>query len=470
MALGDDKTHGSDAAENLGVRGGRSRLMAPMTPSPSALWRFIDKDDAAALTLVVDTPAGLYTRRVPPALPLAPGVEHGPAAEQAAHHAAAAWGLPDFVFRQAAHAQKGSGLRELGDRLLLVGHRGAVVQVKARTIAPKDDTAEAAWIKKAATKAMSQAKGTVRQLRMMPADMVNGRERILNVDGNAYEWIAVFLLDHPGAPAGTVVTWQEIGMPGIALTRRDWDFLFDQLRSTTAVLEYLLRAAKEPPVPLGEEPVRYYEFAAADADASPAQFDTELVGPGGVAYSTPLLPQAPAGDDGTHAHLMIRLLFEDIALSPLNPPLTEANRFALLHDLDRLPVGARTEWGHLLADMLRDVPEVPEEHCKWRFRRMLHEDDTRQLIFGAATLLNSRVKAAFQAYVLLRHHEVTTRTGLAEQTATLGVLLTPRRGGNSPWDTTSIRVEGHLDLPDDEVQLYRQAWNRTPEDGTAVPS
>ncbi|MGN5631043.1 hypothetical protein [Streptomyces sp. AC154] len=107
---------------------------------------------------------------------------------------------------------------------------------------------------------------------------------------------------------------------------------------------------------------------------------------------------------------MIRLLFEDIALSPLDPPLTEANRFALLHDLDRLPVGARTEWGHLLADMLRDVPEVPEEHCKWRFRRMLHEDDTRQLIFGAATLLDSRVKAAFQAYVLLRHHEVTTRT------------------------------------------------------------
>ncbi|WTX28284.1 hypothetical protein OG696_40650 [Streptomyces sp. NBC_00656] len=71
--------------------------------------------------------------------------------------------------------------------------------------------------------------------------------------------------------------------------------------------------------------------------------------------------------------------------------------------------------------------------------------------------------------MLLRHHEVTTRTGLAEQTATLGVLLTPRRGGNSPWDTTSIRVEGHLDLPDDELQLYRQAWNRTPEDGTAVP-
>ncbi|WP_069173465.1 hypothetical protein [Streptomyces griseus] len=54
----------------------------------------------------------------------------------------------------------------------------------------------------------------------------------------------------------------------------------------------------------------------------------------------------------------------------------------------------------------------------------------------------------------------------AEPIATLGVLLTPRRGGNPPWDTTSIRVEGQLDLPDDDPQLYRQAWNRTPEDAT----
>ncbi|MFE9483686.1 hypothetical protein ACFYNM_34465 [Streptomyces spororaveus] len=165
--------------------------------------------------------------------------------------------MPDFVFQQAEHATKGSGRRELGDRLLLAGHRGAVVQVKARTVTPKSDAQEIVWFQKVAAKAMSQAKGTVRRLRVLPADMANGRDRILRVDGNAFEWIAVFLLDHPHVPRDTVVTWQPLGMPAIALTRHDWDFLFDQLRSTTAVLDYLPRAAGGPAVPLGDEPVRW---------------------------------------------------------------------------------------------------------------------------------------------------------------------------------------------------------------------
>ncbi|MCE0445379.1 hypothetical protein LT493_11295 [Streptomyces tricolor] len=152
----------------------------------------------------------------------------------------------------------------------------------------------------------------------------------MKVDGNDFEWIAVFLLDHPGVPEGTIASWQPIGMPAIALTRRDWDFLFDQLRSTTAVLDYLFRAAAEPPIALGEEPVRYYELAAADADAPSKEIDTELVGRGGTLISTPQLPQAPAGDDGTRAHLMIRVMLEDIAHSPLGGHLTEANRHTVL--------------------------------------------------------------------------------------------------------------------------------------------
>ncbi|MFZ4184578.1 hypothetical protein [Streptomyces sp. R02] len=134
-----------------------------MTEQPSsALWRFVEEDDLNGLTLVVDTPQGTHLRRIPPALPLPSYVDHGAGAEAAVHTAAATWGMPDFVFQQAAHAAKGSGRRELGDRLLLAGGRGAVVQVKARTIKPKPDDQEAAWIQKVAAKAMSQAKGTVR--------------------------------------------------------------------------------------------------------------------------------------------------------------------------------------------------------------------------------------------------------------------------------------------------------------------
>ncbi|MGA4967102.1 hypothetical protein [Streptomyces pseudogriseolus] len=438
-----------------------------MTEQPSsALWRFVEEDDPNGLTLVVDTPQGTHLRRIPPALPLPSYVDHGAGAEAAVHTAAATWGMPDFVFQQAAHAAKGSGPRELGDRLLLAGGRGAVVQVKARTIKPKPDDQEAAWIQKVAAKAMSQAKGTVRQLRMVPADMVNGRGRELRVDGNAYEWIAVFLLDHPRVPDNAVATWQPVGMPAIALTRRDWDFLFDQLRSTTAVLDYLFRAAAEPAIPLGEEPVRYYEFAAADVAEPPADINTELVGPGGTLFSAPQLPQAPAGTDGTNAHLLIRIMLEDIALSPLSETLTEGNRFTVLSDLDRLPVSASAEWGRLLLDMLRDVPQVPDEHCKWRFRRMLDADGTRQLIVGAATRFDPVVQASFSAYVQLRHHEVTSRAGRTEDSSTLGVLLTPRRDGKRPWDTSTVRVHGDLELSEEELQVYSEAWNRAFDEGT----
>ncbi|GAA2398380.1 hypothetical protein GCM10010378_46070 [Streptomyces viridochromogenes] len=78
-----------------------------MTEQPSsALWRFVEEDDPDGLTLAVDTPQGTHLRRIPPALPLPSHVDHGAGAEAAAHTAAATWGMPDFVFRQAAHAAR----------------------------------------------------------------------------------------------------------------------------------------------------------------------------------------------------------------------------------------------------------------------------------------------------------------------------------------------------------------------------
>lgn len=63
--------------------------------------------------------------------------------------------------------------------------------MKARTITPKPDARETVWIQKVATKAMNQAKGTVRQLHLTPAAMVSGRGRTLRVEGNAFGWVAV---------------------------------------------------------------------------------------------------------------------------------------------------------------------------------------------------------------------------------------------------------------------------------------
>lgn len=430
--------------------------MHDASPSRTA-WRPIGL--GAELTLVVDAPNGTLIRRIPDALPLPVGIDQGHGAEMATHTAAATWGLPDFVFNS-AHTVKGSGRRELGDRILLTGQRGAVVQVKSRTIPPKSDDLERAWIAKVTTKAVKQAKGTVRMLRLAPEEFVNGRGRSLTIRGQDVEWMAIMVLDHHQVPIDTVPTWEDPGIAAIALTRRDWDFLFDQLRSTTAVLDYLFRAAQDPPVPLGEEPVRYYELAAADAAAEPGTVDPALIGTAGRTWSAPQLPQIPAGSDGTRAHAMIRIMLEDIACSPLPADATEAHRHTMLSDLDRLPVSARTEWGELLLDMLDDVPDAADDESKWRFRRKLDSDGKRQLILGCTTRFNDVIQASFSDYVLLRHHEVTERTGLAHESSALGVLLTPRSDGVRPWDTTCVRIEGPSELTAEDLEEL-QIWNRT---------
>ncbi|MER8199367.1 hypothetical protein ABTY00_36255 [Streptomyces microflavus] len=107
------------------------------------------------------------------------------------------------------------------------------------------------------------------------------------------------LLDHDKIPESTVPTFEPVGMPALTLTRRGWDFLFDQLRSTTAVLDYLFRAAGEPPIALGDEPVRYYEFAAADAFAPPEDVDTPRSTPRQESELTRHGTRATVTDDGT---------------------------------------------------------------------------------------------------------------------------------------------------------------------------
>jgi hypothetical protein len=53
------------------------------------------------------------------------------------------------------------------------------------------------------------------------------------------------------------------------LLRRDWEFLFEQLKSTRAVLGYLERVAGEA-WELGREAARYFRLAQADEAAEPS--------------------------------------------------------------------------------------------------------------------------------------------------------------------------------------------------------
>src|SRR5262245_48589807 len=92
---------------------------------------------------------------------------HGTERESQVRDIAAKLGVADFVY-SARPVPKGAGQREAsGDGLLLVGDRGAILQVKARDPARGvADSAEraAAWIRKHAAKAAEQGVGTRREL------------------------------------------------------------------------------------------------------------------------------------------------------------------------------------------------------------------------------------------------------------------------------------------------------------------
>ena len=109
------------------------------------------------IILEVETPQGVFLRPILPATLLPDQGPRGPAAEGATRSAAAYWGLPDFVFRPQLHS-RGSGNRELGDAVLLVGTLGACVQVKSRQAVTPTDSRERSWFGSSFTPGNSQCR------------------------------------------------------------------------------------------------------------------------------------------------------------------------------------------------------------------------------------------------------------------------------------------------------------------------
>ncbi len=420
-----------------------------------------ERSPLPALILVVETPNGVYSRQIPDASPLVSGVDQGVAAEDATRSAVARWGIPDFVYRPVIR-RLGSGTRELGDAVLLVGHRAVVVQVKSRHAPGDNDAREQNWVEKNALRALRQARGTVRSLRAAPHEMINLRGREIRIDGEHYEWFAVVVIDHPSVPEGITVTSPYTDLPAIVLLRRDWEFLFDHLRSTYAVVEYLHRAfADDSAVSLGGEPVRYYSLAQDDAEVTPSITEIPF-SPGMRRLSTPLLPLAPAGHDDTRAHMLLRVIMEDIALIPIPEQITEDRRLLVLAELDEMPVGYRTALGRAIFEMMRMVAKAPKDEIVWRFRRIGDEGGKPHLVFGVCSRQHDEhINEAFIQYVMLRHHEYgEDRQGGADDLHSVGILLTPRPRSGRPWDTTMVHVSGDLKLTASELSQIRNFWSQ----------
>jgi hypothetical protein len=405
------------------------------------------------LTLIVETPAGVLLRRIPSASPLPEGADTGTASEEAVHDAAALWGLPDFTYR--GHViGVGGGTRELGDNLLIVGSLGIVVQVKSRS-EPTDDAArEQRWLFKQAAIGLRQARGTVRRLKLQPVELTNARGREVALDANELRWVAVVVLDHPDPPDDVNVPVGD-GVPAVVMLRRDWEFLFDQLRSTHAFGAYVERVVDDSVV-LGEEPARYFRLAMADQQAEPDEIDPALVGPGGRTVSAPLLPMATAPED-MRSLLLVRSIFEDIALIPVLPE-EEAGRLAALAELDRLPVNQRADIGRFLMESLELVVDAGADETLWRMRRFVGGLDKVHLVFAASSQFSDMHKDMFGYWVQLRHYDHLQVRADADDLLTVGVLLTPRHDGVRAFETTMVAVRGALDFSETELQALRAAW------------
>ena len=405
------------------------------------------------MQLLIETSNGTAVRNISAAMPRRLVEEQGKEAENATHDAAAIWGLADFVFEPTVR-RRASGVRELGDGLLLLGSLGVVLQIKSRSEPTDRPDRERRWISKQCKKALAQGAGTIRELGRVPAEVTNLRGRSLELDGNKFRWIVVVVIDHDDPPDDVPVTPND---NAVIVLRRDWDFLFEQLKSTHGVGRYLERVAGEE-IALGAEPMRYYELAGADANAAPNPIAPEFILPGVQQLHEPLLPLAPAGTRDQDEHRLFRTILEDVASIRLST-MSEEMRVRSLAELDRLPTEQRAHAGRFLLDTLAKARKIKPPGVLWGHRRIFGDGRT-QLGLGVCSQHSRELELAFGTWVQLRHHEFTERLGTTDDSVTVGVLLTPRPTGRRKWDTTMVVAEGDLALTDEELSAFIGVWKR----------
>ncbi|MBO0607644.1 hypothetical protein [Myceligenerans salitolerans] len=382
-------------------------------------------------------------REIAPARDLLDASLDGTAVEEATRAAAGRWGLPDLVLRPKVYA-KGRGVRELGDGTILAGLRGISLQVKARGVT--GDTPERArkWMLKNAAQGLRQARGTIRTALLNPAvELTNLRGRTVKVHGSAVAWIPVVVIDHPDSPPTGVIPAPDPRGPSVVLTRRDWEFLWDQLRSATAVVDYIHRVAQEEePLELGAESNRYLDLAEKDAHAPPRRLPDWIPETGAVHTSLPLLPYDPAGSADRFGQAIFQRILEDIADTDFAGD--ETDRIALLSYIDRVAVGARAELGRLLLRRLIQCAEAAPDGHRMDHRVMYIDEGSLQVTFTTMSQLTDYHQEIYRSWLLLRRQDFLKKSGALGPIYpwTVGVLLTPRPDGPRPWDTTTISTNG----------------------------
>lgn len=407
--------------------------------------------------LKADETGRIVGREIPAAAPPpSTGDTHGLAIEHATRAVGARWGLPDFVLEPAV-VKKGSGVREYPDGTIVSGSQGIALQVKARETS--GDTVQRAtnWLTKKAKDGLSQARGTIRTtLGKSDVTLKNLRGRPITFNGRTIDWLPVVILDHPDPP-GISIEPDGKG-PHVVLLRRDWEFLWYQLRSAAAIVGYLHRVAEEGSVELGTETYRYFELAHKDANAAPTPLPEWLHDTDAQSTDGPLLPADPAPASDEAGHAVFHAILEDIASSPFDGD--EADRLHLLALIDRFAVTNRAELGRTLLRRLDHCAAARPGEMRAQHKIAYVDDSRIQLIFTVMGQLTVADRDYFRVYALHRRQLFLRSSGAQGPVLpwTVAVALTPRWDGRRPWDTTVIATNGPELYDDEEFENIGQAF------------
>jgi hypothetical protein len=396
--------------------------------------------DDGSYTLLRFENGQVMGREIPEATPPEPSMPLGTGTELAALGAAARWGLPDFVYRPIT-IPKGSGFREIGDGTLVSGRRGITLQVKAREGATGNAAREASWLQKKAGEGLRQAHGTIRMLTEHDLMLTNFRDREVPLHGDEIEWAPVIILDHPSPPSG-VTPQREPDLQGLILTRRDWEFLWDQLRSVTAVIEYAHRVADDDRIELATEVARYFDLADRDERATPTPMEPWMVEVGATQISGPTLPRDPADTTDVVGHSMFRRILSDVAATEFGGD--EVTRLDVLSLIDQSWVGHRAELGRTLLRRIDDCALAPADTLRAQHRITFVDGGKLQLSFSVYSHFTGYHRQIFEAWVLHRRQTFLQQSGATGPNYpwTVAVLLTPRPEGDRLWDTTVLATDG----------------------------
>lgn len=310
------------------------------------------------------------------------------------------------------------------------------MQVKAREGATDDPQREANWLRKKAGEGLRQAHGTIRStLTDSALKLTNLRDRTVSLPGGTIHWVPVVIVDHPNPPHD-VIPDREMDKHGLVLLRRDWEFLWDQLRSVTAIVDYAHRVADDDRVAFGSEANRYFDLAERDERAEPEPVAAWMTATGATQTSGPTLPREPADTSDTVGHAVFHRILEDIAATDFTGD--EQTRVEVLALIDQVAVTHRADLGRTLLRRIDHCALTLADTLRAQHRIMFVRGGELHLAFSVFSQFTGYHRQLYETWLLHRRQRFLQDSGAEgpEYPWSVGVLLTPRPDGRRLWDTT----------------------------------